>query len=165
MYHFSFAVNLGIQFRFIPIGDWSINNPPPRDRLKNQHCHLRGKLTKSLHQPQLGRNFVWYIDAGGSNLLFVLADVRESFTQRGLPWFARFAALRDVLRCLREEEMSEEWFGPGALDSPNRRWHTGHVARALGEDRLADQLIADAEAELELIRVQISQVRKRRHRS
>jgi len=138
---FSFALNLGIYFRMIPM-HYPVRGVHPSVRPQEYHCHFRNHLTKSFEQPEFTRRDIWYVAPDGGNVLEVLADARTVLTQDGLPWFDKFVSLEEVLRLLISEDSRP----------PIRKHMIGHIARALGRNELADAMIAEAERELEAIR-------------
>ena len=91
----------------------------------------------------------------------VVCDARTVLVAEGLPWFARFDSLQDVLNMLIEDNFSEPVIVPN-VGSPNRKYFTGHIARQLGQGQMAVQLIAEAEAAYEKIHSTVLAPRGRR---
>jgi hypothetical protein len=138
---FSFALNLGIYFRAVPMWHPTPASQDPSVRPEEYHCHFRLKLSKEIEQPLLPRRDVWFVAPDGTNLLETLADARAVILNDGLPWFAKSLSLEEVLRSLLEDPNR----------SPIRKHMIGHIAKSLGLDELADPMIAEAGAELRKI--------------
>lgn len=101
-------------------------------------CHVRRALHKGLDQPELPRPDVWLIDERGLYLMQAVVDAKHAIIERGLPWFERFAAYRELLRTLLEErEAMDVAWGFGNKPSPVRALLTAYTALALGERALA----------------------------
>jgi hypothetical protein len=158
---FSFALNLGIYFRAIPVNYPIGKGPGPAVKPQEYHCHFRHRLLKGIEQVVLPRRDTWYVEPDGSNLLETLADARTLLQNEGLPWFDRFKSLEEVLRLLMEQEQLPEVLA--TRRSPARKNMIGHIARSLGKIEISEPMIAEAESEFEAIRVQyLSAGRKNR---
>lgn len=156
---FSFALNLGIYFRSVPI-DYPIRGgPDPSVKPQEYHCHFRHRLFKGIEQKALPRRDTWYVEPDGTNLPETLSDARRVLELEGLPWFRKFESLEGVLRLLLEEDNLPDVHA--AQGSPARKYLIGHIARSLGRTDIADPMIAEAESELETIRSQILSLGKR----
>lgn len=143
---FSFSVNLGVYFRYIP-GLYTPAREANEPGFKPHEyvCHFRGALHRSFAQPELDRRDIWYIDRNGDYLKKALHDVRMALGRDALPWFDRFSNDREVLRTLLEDdvEMQVLW-GFGRNPSPIRHYMTGYVARHVGDTKLAGFHLAKA---------------------
>ena len=146
---YSFAVNLGCFLRSIP----SQFEP---DRIKRKsgemlpqefNCHFRGRLQKTLKQPELKEPDIWYIDAGQKYLDRAIADVENLLATKALPWFDKFGDDAFALQVLLngDEEMGELW-GFGRNPSPVRHYFTGYVALGANEIEMANRHLALARA-------------------
>jgi hypothetical protein len=153
---FSFALNLGIFFRAIPVNYPIRKGPDPSVKPQEYHCHFRHRLLKGISQRVLPRRDIWYIEPEGSNLLEMLSDARTRIEQDGLPWFERFKSMEDVLRLLMDKDELPEVYAKRS--SPARKYMIGHVANGLGKVEIAGPMIAEAEKELEAIRVRVLSV-------
>lgn len=137
---YSFAVNLGCYFLYIPdpYGEGRIKARNGELRPPEYQCHFRGSLRRSLAQPEYDSRQVWYIDPDGRYLEKALHDVRMVIARDGLPWFERVADPAETLRILVEEdENMEELWGFGRNPSPIRHYFTGYVALNLGRKEIA----------------------------
>ena len=144
---FSFSVNLGIYFRYIP-GQYdrsSNKTDDPNFKPQEYECHFRGGLHRSFSQPELDRRDIWYIDNNGAYVEKSLHDVRTALGRVAMPWFEKFSKSEEVLRTLLEddEEMQVLW-GFGRNPSPVRHYMTGYVARHVGDASLARLHLAKA---------------------
>ena len=75
------------------------------------------------------------------------ADPESQLSTTALPWFADFVDLNRVLHVLRSEpEQMETLWGFGRNPSPVRFLMTGYVARALGDEALAEASLQAAAA-------------------
>jgi hypothetical protein len=149
---FSFSLNLGIFFLAIPAHHPMRKGRDPSLKPQEYHCHFRHRLLKGIEQPILPRRDTWYVEQDGSNLLETLADARTRIEKEGLPWFDRFKSLEEVLHLLMEHDQLPEVHA--SRSSPARKYMTGHIAKSLRKPE-ASQIIAEAEAELEAIRVRV----------
>jgi hypothetical protein len=154
---FSFAVNLGIYFRCIPF-----NYPPPKGcdpslEPQEYECHFRHVLSKRIGQEVLPRRDIWYVEPDGSNVLETLADARTALEEDGLTWFSRFASLLAVFHLLLKNGDLPELYA--AHGSPEWKYTVGHIARTLGRSEVAEPMIAQAEGELEAIRIRYAKTR------
>ncbi len=144
---FSFALNLGIYFPAIPVHH-RVKGTDPATRPEEYHCHLRRHLRKGFTQPEGPRDDIWYVAPDGSNLAEAVAAARETLRGEGLAWFEQYRSLETVLEMLLGEETADITSPPR---SPLRKYMTGHIARALGRDKLAGPMIAESERELAAI--------------
>ena len=157
---FSFALNLGIYFRAIPVMNPVEKGPDPSVKPQEYHCHFRHRLLKGIEQSVLPRRDTWYVEPHGGNLLETITDARLKIQQEGLPWFDEFQSLEEVLRLLLKEE-DLPWVHARS-HSPARKYMIGHLARSLGRTDIATPMIEEADRELEAIRVNILSVGRRR---
>jgi hypothetical protein len=157
---FSFALNLGIFFRAIPVEYPVSKGLDPSVKPQEYHCHFRHRLLKGIDQPILPRRDTWYVESDGSNLLQCLDDSRTAIVRDGLPWFRRFESLEYVLSLLMDQEDLPEVYA--TRTSPARKRMIGYVGRRLGRADLADPLIADAESEFKAIGEQVYSIGRRR---
>lgn len=137
---YSFMINLGCYFLSIPD---SYGRGPKKNKKgalipKEFECHFRGRLTRSLKQPECKSREIWYIDPEGEYLARAVTDAFEQITSKGLPWFDRFARHDDVLSLLRSGRigMPGLW-GFGNEGSPIRHYLTGYFALQMGQKALA----------------------------
>ena len=156
---FSFALNLGIFFRAIPLHYRIRKGPDPSVKPQEYHCHFRHRLLKGIEQPILPRRDTWYVERDGSNLLETLADARTRIEKEGLPWFDRFESMEGVLHLLREQDQLPDVHA--TRTSPARKYMVGHIARSLGKAE-AEAIIAEAEGDLEAIRARVYSARRAR---
>ncbi len=129
---YSFAINLGIFFLCIPQ-----QHVREKDGLllpEEYRCHLRRRLLKNITQAELPRRDTYYVSPDGSNLDLTIDDARAVIEYEGLPWFAHYDDLHEVLRTLLEEDesMNGTW-GMGANPSPMRSYLSGYVAKFLNK--------------------------------
>lgn len=143
---YSFGLNLGCFITVIPsvtgIERFKIEKgcllPPEYE------CHFRKQLRKKLHQPELTRDDVWYVDPQGNYLVPAIQEARSLVLEEGLSWFQQFTSLDYVYELLRGDEhyINGTW-GFGGKGSPARNYLTGYVALALGHyDVAAESLEA-----------------------
>ena len=126
---FSFAINLAI---YIPaLADEGRALP---DNPRSYECHIRRKLPKDIVQANYPRKDIWFVEAGGENLLDVLADARSVILRDGIVWFRRFDADEEVFHTLVEENESDQLFGIGARWSPRRKVLIGRFAVSTGQE-------------------------------
>jgi hypothetical protein len=134
---FSFAVNLGIYFMYVPytLGEERIKHEHDRLLPQEYQCMLRRPLHKTLLQPALPRPDVWLIDADGSNLLAVVNDAGEVLISEGLPWFEQYRDPSRLLQVLLEcpnAVLDDGTHGFGANPSPIRSHLTNFTVSHLG---------------------------------
>lgn len=159
---FSFALNLGIFFRAIPLRRPGTEGPDPFMKPQAYHCHFHHRLLKNIEQLALPRRDTWYVETDGGNLLQCLDDSRTAIEREGFPWFDRFQSLESVLALLMQQEQLPDVYA--APTSPARKRMIGYIARRLGRTGLADPLIAEAESELKAIGELTSSLGRRRNR-
>jgi hypothetical protein len=145
---FSFALNLGIFFRAVPLEHPVKKGHDPSFKPQDYHCHFRHRLPKNVEQPVLPRSDIWYVERDGSNLLQCLDDSRTSITREGLPWFARFESLESVLKLLMEQDQLLDVSGVGTRTSPARKRTAGYIANAIGRSDIGERLVEEAETEM-----------------
>ena len=131
---FSFVVNLGSYSLAIP-DDYPIPTKLGLPEPKEYHCHFRGRLKPSVSQPKLGQDDIWYIDAGGENLIEAISDVRRQLLS-GDEWFSRFQQMSEVIRILSEDNETDALWGFGRNPSPSRHYKLGYCL--LSEGKRAD---------------------------
>ena len=159
---FSFALNLGIFFRAIPIEYPMTKGPDPSVKPQEYHCHFRHRLLKNIEQPILPRRDTWYVERDVSNLLQCLDDSRTAIVKEGLPWLDRFESLESVLRLLMEQEQLPEVYA--TRTSPARKRMIGYIARRIGRIDIAEPLIAEAESEMKRLRDHVLSIGRGRNR-
>ncbi len=143
---YSFSVNLGCYFSCIP-DRYGIKEKDGQKCPAEYQCHFRGHLHRTFEQAGLERKDIWLIDTGGVFLPRAMADVQQQLSAAGLPWFARFSDLTEVLRVLQAEpEQMDTLWGFGRNPSPIRSFMTGYVARAVGNETLAEVSLRAAAA-------------------
>ncbi len=133
---FSFAARIGCYITAIPahFGIKAINSDKGRLRPKEYECHFRRTLQKTLYQPMLLRDDVWYLDEQGKNLDSVMENVGQAIQKQVLPWYDSFGDDAGVLAILENEyEQWQENWGFGAKSSPIRNYMSGYMALALGK--------------------------------
>ena len=144
---FSFFVNLGIYFHYIPHNfdrsSFDVSNP--KFRPPEHVCHFRRGLSRSFAQSELERRDIWYIDERGLYLDKAIHDTRIAIARDGMPWFERFSDCEEVLRTLLEddENMQKLW-GFGLNPSPIRHYMTGYVSHHVGQNELAERHLKKA---------------------
>ena len=108
-------------------------------------CLFRGAAQKALRQPQLDQGDIWVIEAGGSNLDAVIADIARVIRDDAPAWFARVHDLTAMQRFLETEEEAEDFslWGFGRPASPARREALALVAQALQEVALQEASLPD----------------------
>jgi hypothetical protein len=156
---FSFALNLGIYFRAIPLHYPILKGPDPSVKPQEYHCHFRLHLSKTIDQETFPRPDIWLVERDGSNLLETIADASVVLRRDGLPWFDRFRSLDEVLRLLQQEDLPEVY---ARRHSPMRKYMIGYIALELGRTEVAEPMISEATRELEAIKSQVYSVGKRR---
>ena len=115
---FSFAVNLGLHYTFLPAFDNATFYG--RDNLPREyHCAFRRALRKSLARESFRRPEIWSVETDGSNLDACIDDAARVLETDAEPWFAR---LGDVKEALRVVEADDETFEPSA---PSGTWGFG----------------------------------------
>lgn len=148
---YSFALNLGVYLLDVPAKHPREEPPTKYGEPVPQEfaCHMRQSLAKSVDQRDLeiaarrkGAPTNWsqlfIVGENGVNLDAVVENSRQRLANEGLPWFDRFADLREVVRTLREDDESmEHTWGFGRPGSPSRNYMLGYVALALGDRELA----------------------------
>jgi hypothetical protein len=118
---YSFAVNVGCYLRGIGSSRTFPSVAVSNGKLPREYeCHFRGKVTRSLEQPELSRRDIWYVDPEGRYLAKAVHDVRMALERNGFEWFRLFEDPSQLLRILREDEPSEALWGFGARGSPAR---------------------------------------------
>jgi hypothetical protein len=144
---YSFALNLGCYITVVPpesgiqpFKSKAGNLLPPE-----YGCHFRKQLRKTIKQPELTRDDVWYVDPDGIYLRATMEDARQIMTVEGLPWFEQFTDLRYVYELLLGDEhyVNGTW-GFGAKGSPKRNYLTGYVALTLEDYNTAAQALEAA---------------------
>ena len=126
---FSFGVNLGCYLPDVPPS--SVFPRGNYDKLpKEYECHFRGKVHRTLQQPEWSRLDVWYRDPEGIYLEPALRDATRALLGEGMSWFARLDDRAEVLRILRGGPMTEDMHGFGNPGSPCRE----HLLRSLSAD-------------------------------
>ena len=136
---YSFAVNLGCYFEYVPSATkFPYKTARGRALPEEYHCHVRRQLRKSILQDQLTREDIWYIDPDLYYLESAVHDAGVVIKDQATPWFERFSDPKEVLRTLEEEgdNLDHAW-GMGPKPSAHRHYLAGYVARALGKHELA----------------------------
>jgi hypothetical protein len=138
---FSFAVNLGIYFLYVPekFLASSIKNKDNKLLPEEYSCHFRRRLFKTIEQPECNLPDTWYIGPNGEYQDLALQDVKKVILSEAFAWFNRFSDKTEVLRTLLEDDENngERGWGFGAKGSPNRNYQTGYVALSLSNYELA----------------------------
>jgi len=133
---FSFAVNLGMYFIYIPysLGEERIKRRGDRLLPQEYECMLRRPLHKSIWQPALPRPNVWLVEPDGSNLVAVVNDAEKVLKSEGLPWFEQYrdpTRLLQVLLEVPEAVLDDGTHGFGANPSPIRSYLTSFTTSHL----------------------------------
>jgi hypothetical protein len=136
---FSFAVNLGVYFQFVPsyLGDERPKRKEGYLRPAEYECHLRRPLKKAILQPVFPRQNIWYVDAEGLNLDHVAEDAREVIVRDGFPWFDRLDEREFARMLLDDHDPLDGTWGIGGNSSPVRHYLTGYTALHLEDYSLA----------------------------
>jgi hypothetical protein len=158
---FSFALNLGIYVRAIPVLYPVRHRRDPSVTPQEFDCHFRRRLLKEIEQLVLPRRDIWYVAGDGSNLLACMTDARVVLQGEGLPWFEKFQSLEDVLHLLMGEGQLPDVYA--APHSPARKYMIGHIAHSLGHTEIAEPMIAEANCELEAIKSQMMSFGRKRN--
>jgi hypothetical protein len=136
---YSFALNLGCYFTFIPdrFGNKGLkfkgNFPLPEEA----RCPFRRQLHKTIQQPELSRSDIWYIDRAGKWLGPCIYDAGGVIARGAFPWFERFSDDAEVLRTLQDQSGENDTWGFGTFSSPIRHYLTGYTALYLKKYDLA----------------------------
>jgi hypothetical protein len=129
---YSFAVNLGCYFTYVP--DMHPNGPikVKKDRLipEEFRCHARRQLRRQLPQPELERTDIWYVDPGGKYLGPAVYDAALTIDTEAWNWFEQWSDASDVLRELQgpDSRSGGGTHGFGANPSPRRSYLTAYTA-------------------------------------
>jgi len=133
---FSFAINLGCHYRFLPeFGTskyYDRDNPP-----QEYHCAFRRPLRKSLSQPSLPRPDIWLVEADGSNLSICIDDAADVLERDAKPWLDRLCDMREALRIAEADDEKFDLTGPsgtwgfGRKGSPMWQHVIEHLSAAL----------------------------------
>jgi hypothetical protein len=144
---YSFSVNLGCFLLEVPPGYPSVETRNGAERPEEYRCHLRGRLHRTILQPELARRDIWYIDPEGAYLAAALEDVRRALLRDAAPWFELLHNRTEVLRILEQsQESMEHLWGFGAPGSPIRNYLIGYVALRLGQVEVARKALLGAAA-------------------
>lgn len=132
----SVQVEFGAQLKFGMAGSVRRRDglpcPDPWD------CLFRGAPQKTLAQPRLEQGDIWVVEADGSNLDAVIADIPRVIRDDAPAWFARVHDLTAMQRLLEsEEEDGFRLWGFGRPGSPARRAAVVLVARVAAAERSA----------------------------
>jgi hypothetical protein len=131
---FSFAVNLGLHFDFMPSSGGTKylgpDNPP-----KEYECIFRKPLRRSLSQPKNPDPRIWFVDPDGQNVESCVVDALELIEREALPWFDEFSDPIAALRIVDSEQEQFDKFGP------NGTWGFGRPGSPVRE-RTIDYLKA-----------------------
>jgi hypothetical protein len=140
----SFAIRPGCSFDAIPRRE-TVERRDGYFRPKEWECHFRLALRKTIVQPDLKREDVWYVDPLGQNLGMVMENAIQTISDVAFSWFDRFNDSNEVLRTLLEDSQTDvgTW-GFGNKPSPVRHMMTGYVALALGKKQVAFEHIQAA---------------------
>lgn len=137
---FSFAVNLGLHFGFMPWGVSTEYVGPERPPNEAQ-CILRKPLRRHLPQPDNSDPRFWSVHPTGANVDLCIADALKVVEHEGLPWFAELSVPLNALRIIETEEEQFDKFGPsgtwgfGRPGSPMRNHAIGYLRKALATTR------------------------------
>ena len=133
---YSFAVNLGLHFEFMPWGGGTEYLGPEKPPHEAQ-CIFRRSLRRSVVQPGNLRPDIWAVDPDGFNVDLCVADAMAVIEHEGLPWFAALSDTADALRRVQAGEESYDKFGPvgtwgfGRPGSPLQRHAITYLRTAL----------------------------------
>lgn len=133
---YSFAVNLGCYLLAIPPHFEPSRLKRKKDlRVPHEYeCHMRGRLSPGIRQPELRSSSIWFIDESGENLEPSLLDVRHAVESTATGWFEQFQSPAEVLRVFRDSsEDMNRLFGFGGNPSPVRHYFSGYVALSLND--------------------------------
>lgn len=82
---FSFAVNLGVYYRFSNLCPWS--NYELLDEPKYHECHAMRSVLKCMKQAETKSEAVWFIAEDGSNLAAAVTDAKEQIVSLAPSWY------------------------------------------------------------------------------
>lgn len=117
---FSFAINLGCHYTFLP--ECGASRFYDRDNLPQEyHCAFRRALRKSLAQPKFPRPDVWFVEVDGSNLDACIDDTAGVLEHDGMPWFSRLSDPREALRIVQADDEKFDSSGAGGTWGFGRR--------------------------------------------
>ena len=161
---FSFALNLGQWLTCVPPDDSRIALRKGLLAPQEYHCHLRLHPHRSIHQRELERRDIWYINDDGSYLAPVMNDARDVILGTGLAWFDRWSS-DDAVDALLRESTSVATDGTdigGGLGSPGRDVVHGYLLRSMGR---IDEARAKLSSALDRLRAIEASVRSPRSKA
>lgn len=82
---FSFAVHLGVYYKFIDLCPWS--NCEALDEPKYHECHAIRSVLKGIKQPETASEAVWFIAEDGNNLQSSVADAKRQIVDLAPNWY------------------------------------------------------------------------------
>lgn len=133
---FSFAINLGLHFDFMPWGGGS-ERFKPNHPLHEAQCIFRKPLRRTLQQPDNPHPGIWAVDPMGLNIGPCISDALDVIERDALPWFAEFNNPANALRVVETEQEQFDKFGPsgtwgfGRPGSPMRMHAISYLQSAL----------------------------------
>ena len=137
---FSFSVNLGLHFDFMPQGGGSERfkpNHPPHEA----QCIFRKQLRRTLQQLNNFHPGIWAVDPMGLNIDSCISDAINLIERDALPWFAELSDLANALRVVETVQEEFDKFGPtgtwgfGRPGSPMRMHAISYLQNALSSSR------------------------------
>jgi hypothetical protein len=136
---YSFALNLGCYFTFIPdrYGGKKLKFKGRFPLPEEYMCPFRRRLDKTIQQPELPRSDIWHIDEEGKWLGPCVWDAGIVIANQAFPWFERFSDNAEVLRTLEAKSGEDGTRGFGTFSSPIRHYLTGYTALHLKKYDLA----------------------------
>jgi hypothetical protein len=108
---FSFALNLGLHFVFLPLGggdEYSDRDHPPTEH----QCLFRKPLRTPFKQMNNESPNVWSIDPEGGNVVLYITNALKMIELEGLPWFVELRDPKNALRILETDDEQFDKFGP-----------------------------------------------------
>jgi len=124
---FSFCVNLGIYFGFVP--NYIPHIKETEKKLpKEYECHFRWKLKKNIGLLEYPREDIWCVTDAVSCQMAV-KDALHSILDRGIPWLKRYSNIDEAFNILWTQE--EDYLGEaeaagvggiGNMNSPLRNF-------------------------------------------
>ena len=142
---FSFAVNLGLNFDFMPLGMTmrmpSIERPP-----RESECIFRKPLLRRLNQPGNEHPQIWTVDPSGNNAEECVSDALNVLLRDAMPWFEMVGDLSKAAQIVEHEDEEFGRSGPigtwgfGRPGSPLRLRTLAHLRAELNRQGSAGAL-------------------------
>jgi hypothetical protein len=133
---FSFAVNLGLNYGFMPLGMTtrmpSIEKPP-----RESECIFRKPLLRRLNQPGNKHPQIWKVDPSGDNAAECVSDALNVLLDEAMQWFELVGDLSKAVQIVEHEDEEFRKSGPlgtwgfGRPGSPLRQQTLGHLRTEL----------------------------------